>query len=1090
MSTTRKNLTAFAYSGQGSSLAGMGLPFKENATFNKRIQLADHLCKKFSADPVSEFLYAKRDLSPVEVLKRGNAALFVYQMALTDLFLSSHSLPDFFIGHSFGEYITWVLSGCISFADGLKLVLKREAVCPSLNEAGYMLVVQADRKLLESVLGELAQNISVKNHETQYVLSLSWHELLQAEEVLRENKLVCKRLLSPQPYHSPILLQASHLLGEFASTLSSIDTPRNALYSPTLGAWVDKKCFFKNVLSEFAMKQLANPYDFAKTLSLLQKDLRHITVFSPTSGLTQLLKTNTDKETTRVESALEVMGKTTSSTQSSSNAILPLSVKSIEKVNKVISRVTGYRIEDIRLEQRLGDDLGLDSIKTAEIVFEYMDEMKVSPSALREARLGQLVTVKDLVLLAEKAGETPAGDKNTPVFQEPAPFQLGDYKWVSAPLMDYKITSKNQTNAKLIDLRANKHEALELIRDSSLVVILPKGEIDNDLKSETIKKVLLEECARIKKFINHVDSLTLVSKAGESTIGEILVPFFRSLKKEAALKSFSHLIFDTIPCKEELLEIVERENTHGVGESALYTKNERKIEKFIALNPKDSTTSRTDRIVAIGASSGITLEILKGFSKDRIKQLYIIGRTPLSEIKASALSVWESIAKNYSYFCLDASEPLLLEDALSRICKEGKVDFLIHSAGVETSREFSSKSDEEIWSEFKSKVLPAITIAQVAKKYSIAQVIQHSSVIGRYGNQGQSIYALANRLAEFCLNKYTSVAWPPWLDTGMTEKQTVALFLKTAGVNLLGKTEGSQFFQQVLALSPPSSQCAVVSNDLALYKVPLIAAENIANCAIENQKGSAGFVFSYSSQDAYLKDHRYKDTALFPMAGAVSLCLSSSQAIYGQQVRLRNFKIVKPLVANKDGQIRLALKGKEEMLSIDLLSQGLYAEAVADEFECEMATLAFDLNAKRSFKAKELYLPDLLFHGPVFQTLEEVSIAEHTLLAKISPTLWPNLSQLGTYGTLTQLMDAAFQLGGIGAWALFDKKCLPRGFKESIFSKNFKMENCRYLYLQNPKELENRFECDLSICDESGRELLLFKSTSYSVIPNSPTATE
>lgn len=1058
--TTNKKI-AFAYSGQGSSVAGMGIPYQKNPLFARRVQIADAICKKLHISPVSEFLYAKQTVSAVDTLKRGNLALFVYHVALTEVVLSAYPQPDFLIGHSFGEYSAWVLSGALSFRDGMKLVLKREEVCPSYNEAGYMIVVQTDFKTLESVLTNKVERLAVTNHETQHVLSLAWEELLDVEEKLKQEKIAFKRLLSPQPYHSPVLVASARALALFAENLDSLEYPRNPFYSPTLETWVDKNNWSKKILSQFAEKQLACPYNFAKSIQEIKQLLKEVMVLSPTTGLLQLLKMNVADEVT-LTTASELITRV-AIPQETKSAAQSVSGKSIDKVNRVISRITGYKIEDIKLEQRLSDDLGLDSIKTAEIVFEYMDQMKVSPSALREARLGQLITVKDLVLLAEKAGEVTLEEKKQPVFEPSLSFKWGKYTWKRTPLPKFSVKTRSQYK----------------------LVLLPKR-ILAELKSQTeLKDFLNNEILSIQRSLNGKESLVLVSTQSFSDTGEVATPFFRSLVKEGVLTQYAHLIFDEIPNEDVLSELVEEELEAGNGETALYLKGIRHTEKFAAEQRSVSSHPfQYSCVVAVGGSKGITKELLKSFSLAPINKLYLMGRTPENEISEDTLRSLKNCAKAFVYVKLDATNESELVSALKKISDKDKIDLLILSSGVELSQELSKKTNEEIEKEFESKVIPAFAVASA--NVPVEKIWYHSSIIGRYGNAGQSIYALANKMAEILLIEQLTFAWPPWQDTGMTEKNSTALFLKSSGVGLLDRKEACRLFHETLH-SKVKGNVAAVTEDLPLYTIPLISREGRANCEVEWQKGMPGFVFSYAKEDRYLSDHVYRSTALFPMAVAVSLSLASGRAVYNAPIRIRNFKILKPLPVLGAGQMRISLKGKAEMLSVDLLAQGPYAECVVDAFTAISEKTEIENLGIRKYLTNDLYRPDLLFHGPYFQTIQEISMGKDSLRAKVDPSRWVNSQELGAYGNFAQLMDTALQLGGIGAWALFDKKCLPVGFERLSFVENFDIRSIRYVLLRNAHLNGVRFTSDLLAVDSDGNIQLTIRKASFSSIPISPT---
>ena len=53
---------------------------------------------------------------------------------------------------------------------------------------------------------------------------------------------------------------------------------------------------------------------------------------------------------------------------------------SFNTLNRILIKLTGYSLDSITLEDRLQDDLSIDSLKKAEIVFQYLDDTDNSSS--------------------------------------------------------------------------------------------------------------------------------------------------------------------------------------------------------------------------------------------------------------------------------------------------------------------------------------------------------------------------------------------------------------------------------------------------------------------------------------------------------------------------------------------------------------------------------------------------------------------------------------------------------------------------------------------------------------------------------------
>jgi NAD(P)-dependent dehydrogenase (short-subunit alcohol dehydrogenase family) len=119
-------------------------------------------------------------------------------------------------------------------------------------------------------------------------------------------------------------------------------------------------------------------------------------------------------------------------------------------------------------------------------------------------------------------------------------------------------------------------------------------------------------------------------------------------------------------------------------------------------------------------------------------------------------------------------------DATKRVVAEarsrwGKIDMLIHGAGIVADKRISEKSPEQFQQVFATKVLGLRSLLDATQGDPLSFICLFSSVAGRYGNPGQADYAMANsamnRIArEEAVRRpqcvIRSLNWGPW-DGGM-----------------------------------------------------------------------------------------------------------------------------------------------------------------------------------------------------------------------------------------------------------------------------------------------------------------------------------
>ncbi|MCL6454185.1 MAG: SDR family NAD(P)-dependent oxidoreductase [Alicyclobacillus sp.] len=160
-----------------------------------------------------------------------------------------------------------------------------------------------------------------------------------------------------------------------------------------------------------------------------------------------------------------------------------------------------------------------------------------------------------------------------------------------------------------------------------------------------------------------------------------------------------------------------------------------------------------------------------------------------------------------AYQSVDVRDSQALHTAIQWTRRQfGPIAGLIHGAGVIEDALISDKSVEQFRRVFETKVRPAQVFLEATKDDPIRLICLFSSVAARYGNQGQSDYAMANEV----LNKVArqeqarrgascvvrSIAWGPW-DGGMVDG-ALKSHLTRLGVGLIDIQTGARAFVEEL----------------------------------------------------------------------------------------------------------------------------------------------------------------------------------------------------------------------------------------------------------------------------------------------------
>ncbi len=191
--TPTANRVAFQFPGQGSQYVGMGKALAEQfASARRTFEEADdilgfrlsQLCFEGPAEALTDTVNAQP-----AILTTSIAALRALAEA-TD----GRIAPDYYIGHSLGEYSALVAAGAMTFADGLRLVRLRGELMREAGEArpgGMLAVIGLDAAILHDICakiseGERVVQVANDNAPGQVVLSGDAQTLERAAELAKE----------------------------------------------------------------------------------------------------------------------------------------------------------------------------------------------------------------------------------------------------------------------------------------------------------------------------------------------------------------------------------------------------------------------------------------------------------------------------------------------------------------------------------------------------------------------------------------------------------------------------------------------------------------------------------------------------------------------------------------------------------------------------------------------------------------------------------------------------------------------------------------------------------------------------------------
>ncbi len=487
------------------------------------------------------------------------------------------------------------------------------------------------------------------------------------------------------------------------------------------------------------------------------------------------------------------------------------------------------------------------------------------------------------------------------------------------------------------------------------------------------------------------------------------------------------------------------------------------------------------------------------------------------------------------YLVCDLNDPASLNQALARVrAQSGRVDLVIHAAGLEISRKIENKTADELKQVVAAKAhgLQALQTSLSQHQLQPNRWVFFSSVAGRFGNAGQTDYAAANDW--LCKQAYAlsasgaqaiAIDWSAWAEVGMATRGSIPRIMRMAGVELLQPHAAAPLVRGLL-------EAGATGEWLVAGSMGKLAPDNAGQGGVDLLRADAELhrqnpthaMFSHisafssdgglklsaeldPSQEAYLHDHAINGIPVLPGVVGIEGFARAAQHVAGVLASARGFKVQRvddvqflaPLkfYRNAPRKIEWTAKGfaSEDGIRVEAALESDWLRANGENnhtlhfqgavYLSEYARPQREIrrskawNAAEGISAEEIY--KLYFHGPAFQVLAGAQLSGKNIVGRFNPALahQPGSNMAATYPLLLEL---CFQTAGLFEIGKMGSMGLPRAV-ESIRLYSQRMNGLPVFALVTPRENPGGLSFDATVVDGDGNVFLEMARYQTSALP-------
>ncbi|MCG6957561.1 MAG: SDR family NAD(P)-dependent oxidoreductase [Gemmatimonadetes bacterium] len=530
-----------------------------------------------------------------------------------------------------------------------------------------------------------------------------------------------------------------------------------------------------------------------------------------------------------------------------------------------------------------------------------------------------------------------------------------------------------------------------------------------------------------------------------------------------------------------------------------------------------------------GDREGLRNDLIKRLQDDGHRVTPVMVEKELARIERAhaaraAIAALEAGGATVRYRSLDLRDPQAVASVVEEIvAAHGRVDVLLHAAGLEISRQVPDKSPEEFALVFDVKVEGWFNLLTALGDAPLGRVMAFSSIAGRFGNLGQTDYAAANDLLCKAMSgmrrgrpetRALAVDWTAWGEIGMAARGSMPAIMKAAGIDMLSPAAGMGVVRRELTAGSRGE--VVIAEGLGMMIEEDDEKASLAPAFVEKALANAGpmvgAVRGWSLYDGlvvetelepdaqpFLDHHRIEGTAVLPGVMGLEAMAATARVGFPEMhvTALERVEFHTPFKFYRDEPRTVTVRATFEADGDDVLARCTVtgARSLVGREEPEVTTHftgTVRLSPTPPSVVRERAVPEpdgvvvgapsiyrTYFHGPAYRVLERAWWTEGLVTGRFATDLPPNHEpEDRSTVTAPRLVELAFQTAGLAEIAAAERMGLPFGFQSlEILQPAGEMASSAVASTAADEGF------DIDVADAEGRVLLSVRGYRTSALP-------